>query len=177
MVGWRDVRADLSDSAALKKLRQSLPARALLVSSDLGRARQTADAVAGPGHKRLPNDPHLREIHFGQWDGRDFDAVSARDPVLSRRFWESPGDVRAPDGESWDMASARVQTAVQRLNARYPGATFIAVAHFGAILTQVQRARGVSAYETLAQHIDNLSVTTVVWSEGAARLERVNHQP
>ena len=63
-VGWRDVPADLSDAAALQRLRAHLPQEALLVSSDLERARQTATAISCQGHDRLPDDPHLRETGF-----------------------------------------------------------------------------------------------------------------
>ena len=44
MVGWTDVKADLTDAAALARLRASLPQKALMVSSDLRRAIDTADA-------------------------------------------------------------------------------------------------------------------------------------
>ena len=46
MVGWTDLPADLSDRAQLDRLRAYLP-DAPVVCSDLLRARQTADAVAG----------------------------------------------------------------------------------------------------------------------------------
>ncbi|MEJ1993014.1 MAG: phosphoglycerate mutase family protein, partial [Maritimibacter sp.] len=44
-VGWRDVPADLSDTAALARLSAALPDSAALISSDLIRAIATADAV------------------------------------------------------------------------------------------------------------------------------------
>lgn len=176
-VGWRDVAADLSDSARLVRLRNHLPQDALVISSDLARARMTADALANERRSRLPNDPHLREIHFGLWDGLPFDTISDRDPDLSRAFWENPGDVTAPGGESWNMTAARVNAAVNRLNTRFPGRHIIAVAHFGVILTQVQRATQSTPYETFAHKIDNLSVTEVHWKKGVARAARINHHP
>ncbi len=86
-VGWRDVPADLSDAAQINRLKAHLPKDAIVVSSDLARARATADALSGAARLRLPHDPHLREMHFGIWDGMHFDAVAARDPELSRTFW------------------------------------------------------------------------------------------
>lgn len=176
-VGWRDVAADLSDTDQLARLRAHLPDQAVVISSDLSRARATADAITGPGHRRLPHDPHLREMHFGQWDGMHFDAVSARDPDLSRAFWEAPGDITAPQGESWNMTSARVQAAVTRISAQHPGQHIIAVAHFGVILTQLQRALGVSAYEVLGHAIDNFSVTTIDQRAPAKAASQINHLP
>lgn len=176
-VGWRDVPADLSDVAQIARLKRSLPPRAILVSSDLRRARTTADAIESPSHKRIAHDPHLREMHFGRWDGINFDAVADRDPVLSRAFWEQPGDISAPGGESWNDASERVHAAVNRLGARYGGEHIIVVAHFGVILTQLQRALGVTPYQALAERIDNLSVTTIHMGHGSPEVTRINQLP
>jgi len=176
-VGWRDVPADLSDTAQIARLSAHLPDDALLVSSDLIRASATADVVAGPRRTRLPHDSDLREFNFGIWDGMGFEAVSKRDPDLSRAYWETPGDVVAPEGESWNMGAARVNTAVDSLNAAYPYRHIIAVAHFGVILTQVQRAMGVTAHATLGHKIDNLSVTTLTHSNGQWTVKAINHCP
>lgn len=176
-VGWRDVPADLSDHAQLARLRAHLPKNGVLISSDLSRARDTAHALAGPDHFRLPDDPHLREMHFGHWDGLHFEAVAARDPDLSRQFWEAPGAIAAPGGDSWNGTSARVASAVARINTYFPARHIIAVAHFGVILTQVQRALGISAYETLAHRIDNLSVTRIDWHPNGASVQHINRVP
>lgn len=177
-VGWRDVPADLSDTALIERVRAHLPDEALIVSSDLKRSITTANVLTLPGHRRLPHIADLREINFGVWDGMRFDAVAARDPQLSRDFWEKPGDVQAPEGESWNQTMARVNAAVDRLSAEHFGAHIIAVAHFGVILTQVQRALGVSAYEAMAHKIDNISITTIKHLSGDQwDVEGINHLP
>lgn len=176
-VGWRDVPADLSDGARLSRLNAHLPGDALLISSDLQRCTATADALEQADRRRLPHRADLREIDFGVWDGMHFKDIAARDPDLSRAYWETPGDVQAPGGESWNQTAARVNAAVDALNAAHPEAEIIAVAHFGVILTQVQRALGVTPYKAMAHKIDNLSVTTVVHDAGAWHMERINHLP
>ena len=177
-VGWRDVPADLSDTALIERVRAHLPDKALVVSSDLIRSVTTADVLTLPNHHRLPHEPDLREMNFGVWDGMRFDAIAERDPQLSRDFWEKPGDVQAPEGESWNQTMARVSVAVDRLNTAHPDGHIIAVAHFGVILTQVQRALGVTAYEAMAHKIDNISVTTLQHlSADKWDVHRINHLP
>ncbi|MEP3688963.1 MAG: histidine phosphatase family protein [Sulfitobacter dubius] len=176
-VGWRDVPADLSDAPRLARLNLHLPDDALLLSSDLIRAAHTADALEQPARRRLPHEPDLRELHFGAWDGMHFSEVAARDPDLSRAYWETPGDVVAPDGESWNQTKARVDRVVARINASYPQAHVIAVAHFGVILTQVQQAQGGGPLEAMAHKIDNLSVTRLVHDSGNWQIKAVNHTP
>jgi len=174
MVGWTDLEADLSDTAALARLSAYLPSDASVVSSDLVRARTTADAIAG-SRPRLPDLRDLREIHFGAWENRTFAEIAADDPDGIRAFWEKAGDIRAPGGESWRDLSARVTAAADRLAARC--GNVIVVAHFGAILTQVQRARGVDVQAVFAQPIDNLSVSRLQHDAGRWRADPVNHRP
>jgi broad specificity phosphatase PhoE len=172
MVGWTDLPADLSDLAQLERLSAYLPQDALIVSSDLIRARDTASAIA-QGRTRLPDDPALREINFGAWEMAEFD--SAPHPQRLRAFWETPGDLTAPDGESWNMIQNRVTAAADMLRAAHPGRDIVAVAHMGAILTQVQTALGISAYEAFGHRIDNLSVTSLRHDGARWHADAINH--
>ncbi|UWR11035.1 histidine phosphatase family protein [Sulfitobacter mediterraneus] len=176
-VGWRDVPADLTDSAQIARLSDHLPTPAIVISSDLIRASATADVLHHPERERLPHTADLRELHFGVWDGMHFTEVAARDPELSRAYWETPGDVIPPGGESWNQTAARVNAVVDQLNAVHPDAHIIAVAHFGVILTQVQRAMGASPTEAMAHKIDNLSVTQLSHHNGEWDIGHINHVP
>ena len=73
------------------------------------------------------------------------------------------------------MAAARSRVVVDRLCAQHN--TIIAVAHFGIILTQVQRALRVSAYECLAHKIDNYSVTHLHEDKGQWQVKCINFLP
>ncbi|MDM7933117.1 histidine phosphatase family protein [Tabrizicola sp.] len=176
MTGWRDVPADLSDTAAIARLDAHLPRAAIVTSSDLLRATATAEVLA-QGRSRLSPDSSLREIHFGDWDGRHWSDIATTDPDLSRLFWEQPGSHRAPNGESWDDAAARASTATDRLVARHHGQDLIIVAHFGIILTQLARATGQTPHQVLAQTIDPLSVTCLAHDAGQWQALSINHRP
>jgi broad specificity phosphatase PhoE len=174
MVGWSDLPADLGDTARLARLAAHLPGDALVISSDLSRARATADAIAGP-RARLPDDADLRELHFGDWELQAFDTIPDQDRL--RAFWDTPGDVRPPGGESWHEISARVGRAVARLRAAHPGRDIVAVAHMGAILTQVQAALGITAFEAFGHRIDPLSVTELHWQDDRWQARGINQCP
>lgn len=172
--GWRDVPADLSDTAALARLNDMLPA-ASVISSDLRRAVETANTLGG-GRLRLDHDRDLREFDFGAWDGLHFDDVADRDPDLSRAFWERPGDVAPPDGESWNAVTDRVKARIDYHMARTDG-DLIAVAHFGVILCHLACATGMSATDALGYKIDPLSVTSLSFENGIWQVLRINHTP
>lgn len=178
MVGWSDIPADLSNTAQLARVSEHLPEEAVVISSDLIRASATADAIAG-SRTRLPHDPDLREIHFGEWEMQGFDTIE--DQAHLRSFWENPGDVRPPGGESWHEVSARIERAIDRVIAGHPGRDVVAVAHMGAIITQVQQALQISAYEAFAHKIDNLSVTelhrTGSGMSAGWKAASINHHP
>ncbi len=172
-LGWRDVPADLSDTAALARLSAELPADAVLISSDLIRAVATADALAAPSRTRLPHEVALREFNFGEWDGLAFPEVAARDPVLSRAFWETPGEIAPPGGESWQAVEARVSAAIDTLAQQHD--EIIAVAHVGVIMTQIGRVLGPTA--ALGVHIENLSLTELQFGPEGWQAGRINHLP
>ena len=169
MIGWTDRPADLSDHAALARLAAELP-DVPVISSDLIRARATADALQGR-RPRLPDDPRLREIHFGHWEARRHAEVDAEDPQTLRAFWEQAGDTRAPGGESWNAMAARVHAGLDAL----PAAAII-VCHFGPILAAVQRALGCDVQTVFAHRIDPLSLTEL-HHDGQWQLRRINHIP
>ncbi len=176
LIGWTDLPADLSDRAVLDRLADHLPDDALVISSDLSRASATADAIQGD-RQRLPDSPRLREINFGAWEGRTHTEISATHPELARTYWSNPGDTAPPDGESWNQAALRVSRFVDEMNTRHAGADIIAVAHFGVILTQLQRAANMAPASALGFSIDNLSVTRLEFLNPGWRIKGVNHRP
>lgn len=169
MVGWTDLPADLSDTAALTRLERALP-HSPLVSSDLVRAVDTATAIQG-ARPRLPHTAALREFNYGMWDNRPFDAIDS--PQL-RSYFDDPGDRRAPGGESWNDVDARVRGALADLA---HGSDLILVAHMGVILTQWARATGQTPYAALAQKIDPLSLTRIDLTPDGPRAVFANRKP
>lgn len=160
MVGWTDLPADLSDADAIARVDAFLPQDAIVISSDLIRAIDTADAVA-PERTRLAHDPDLREIHFGDWEMQTFDEINAKDSDRIFQFYDSPGSVGAPNGEDWVQFSNRTYAAIDRLTIAHPDQDLIIVAHFGVVVAQIQRALGISAYAAFGHKISNLSVTRI----------------
>ncbi|MBL4811374.1 MAG: histidine phosphatase family protein [Rhodobacteraceae bacterium] len=169
MTGWTDLPADLSDHAALARLRAYLP-QAPIIASDLIRATATAKAVQG-SRQIMPPDPRLREINFGTWEGLRHDQIP--DQALARKFWEQPGSLAPPDGESWDQMQARTSNACDTLCA-LGLQDIIIICHMGPILSQLQRAQATTGQAVFAQVIAPLSATTI--SYGAAlNVVRTNH--
>lgn len=93
------------------------PAMALdvagIVSSDLRRARASAEVLALARGLPLTVDPRWRELDFGDWDGRAPDDLPQADLV---RFWNDPDACPPPGGERWSALCHRVGQAIRALD-------------------------------------------------------------
>lgn len=154
--GWSDPAADLSDEHFLAALRSAIPEEAALVSSDLKRAAQTADALARRNMRRLPAEANLREQHFGDWEGLSYTAPETKD------FWRAPALAAPPNGESFAEVCDRVGRVIDRLNAS-DEAEIIAVAHAGAIRAALAYALNMPPSQALSFEITPLSLTRIDW--------------
>jgi probable phosphoglycerate mutase len=121
-----------------------------IVSSDLSRARETAELLGlRPG--RL--DPSWREIDIGEWGGKLAQEIDAQSDELTN--WRG-GPRTAPDGETWDDFAARVSDAVDALRAE--GGPWLVVCHGGCI--RVATAYLTGAHALALGSPPNASLTT-----------------
>lgn len=86
----------------------------LVLSSDLTRARRTAEAVALHTGVAVAVDPRLRERHLGKWQGLTRDEVEQRFPGETA-LWLAGRDVTTRGGESRDEVAARALSLVHEL--------------------------------------------------------------
>jgi 2,3-bisphosphoglycerate-dependent phosphoglycerate mutase len=102
-----------------------------IYSSDLSRARQTAEAVAATHALEVKFDPRLRERSFGSWEG------------LTREDIAMFQEGSRHDGESDDEVRARVLEAIEEIARSHPGEQVLVVSHGGALNTLWHHALGV----------------------------------
>ena len=131
-----------------------------IVSSDLARARVTADTLGALVGLGVDTDPALRETDGGAWQGRTRDEIVAADPQLFRG-WVAGNDVRPPGGESRDEVVARVVDCVRRHLAPLPeGGTLVVVSHGGAIRGGIGGLLGLSREQWSALGV----ISNCAWS-------------
>jgi glucosyl-3-phosphoglycerate phosphatase len=101
-----------------------------IVSSDLSRARVTADAIAATTGLPVREDPRLREINAGQWQGLTGAEVRARFPEETERVRVGEDIRRGVDGETWGELGARVAAGLRDLAVGLPAKSVgVAVTH------------------------------------------------
>jgi probable phosphoglycerate mutase len=110
----------------------------LLLSSDLGRALQTASIIAmRTGHEILV-EPRLRERRMGIFQGLTPDEVQARYPQEYAQFRTHDPDYAIPEGESVRELFERSIACFGELAERHAGLTLAAVTH-GGVLAMLYR--------------------------------------
>jgi broad specificity phosphatase PhoE len=124
-----------------------------VVASDLHRARETAEIIAG-GRAPVLTEPRLREVDLGDYDGWTFARVAAADTRflpwpgvafygrLARLGYHVPADLAFPGGESARTMHARLAPGLADLAAAHPGETVVAVSHGWAIQGLICEATG-----------------------------------
>lgn len=104
-----------------------------IVTSDLQRAKSTADILAGKTGVEVECDERLREMSFGVREGLTAEEAWASFPD-EMRAWHTGGDIAMPGGETYRQAGARFAEAVSGIAEALPGDGIAVVVAHGAVL-------------------------------------------
>lgn len=132
----------------------------LIVSSDLERAVQTAEALVAITGVTMVSDAGLRETNGGAWQGKTRAEIIDMDEQLFLR-WVAGHDVRPPGGELRGEVVTRVLAAVDRHLEDVPqGGTMIVVSHGGAIRGAIGGLLGLAPEQWTALGV----ISNAAWS-------------
>lgn len=145
----------------------------VLLSSDLGRARQTAQPLAQAWGLPVMDEPGVREQAFGMLEGMDFPTIQREHPQLLAQWMRHRADFALPDGgESQGAFYRRVDAAVQALAARYAGQRVVVVTH-GGVLDMLWRSAHQQPLDGPRRcDIPNTGLNRMHWRAGALMIER-----
>lgn len=121
-----------------RRAAEKLQAFDTITSSDLGRARVTAEIIASvTGATLLPPDSRLRETHVGEWQGLTHDEIE--------REWPGYLDThrRPPGFETDESLVARASQALTDISSQFAGRSILVISHAG-VLRVMRRHLGVT---------------------------------
>ena len=135
-----------------------------LYSSPLIRARRTAEAIGAlTGHTPILLDD-LREMYFGELDGRPFEELrEAYAHLLEADENSELEDFVWPSGESRSGFTSRVTRATNHIARQHPGRAVGIVTHGGFIATLLTVVNGESAANWRKWVVPNASLSEIVW--------------
>lgn len=105
----------------------------ILISSDLGRARETADIIAQDTGHAVQLDSRLRERNYGVLEGLNINEILARHPDVYRQLITEDPDFEIPGGETHRVHYQRNIDILQEWSRKTPGTTAALVAHGGVL--------------------------------------------
>ena len=137
---------------------------AALYSSPLTRARRAAEAIGAlTGHTPILLDD-LREMYFGEFDGRRFEELKEQYAhLLAADENAELEDFMWPSGESRSGFRARVWRVMNRIATIHPGQAVAVVTHGGVIAVFMTILHGESAARWRKWVVPNASLTEVLW--------------
>lgn len=152
-----------------------------IISSDLSRARQTAEAIvrarsphAGEGADGVQTDPQLRERCYGGFEGLLYSEIAARFPLAFAAWQARNVDGVLPpgknQGETFRGFFDRVSAAILGHAARHPGQTLALVAHGGVLECAYRAALGLSLETPRDFKVHNASINRFEVEQGKLKL-------
>jgi broad specificity phosphatase PhoE len=146
-------------------------------SSDLCRARQTADIITAGRPFRIVDVPALREIAFGDWEGCTYADIQQKDPDNLRRWDLDPTANPPPGGEGLEAIDQRVGSLLNQLRDRHPGATVLIATHGGPIRLIACRALDLPALAHRRLVVSPGSLSEICFYADSSIVVRLNYVP
>ena len=142
-----------------------------IISSPLGRARVTAEAIACEhGRMSVELEPDLREIDAGDLEGRLVAEVGGGLGLLLTAMTEN-GLPRLPGGESLADVRERAWRVVEHLVNRFPNGEVLIVTHYFVVLSLVCRVLGLAEADIRKFRLNTGSLSVI--EVDAARISKL----
>ena len=130
--GHSDTHLNETGREQARRIAAELDGVDVIYSSDLARAHETAEIIAGDLGLPVRVDARLRERSFGAWEGLTAEQIEAgfREEHLR---WLAREGAGADDAEPFEAFGARVRSFLADVLDAHPDQTVLLVAHGGSI--------------------------------------------
>jgi broad specificity phosphatase PhoE len=166
LLGRADPPLDETGRAQAEALGRALGPTDLVITSPLGRCRETAAAIDGPARV----DERFIELDYGEWDERPIGEL----PSGSWETWQADVDFTPPGGESLRSVGARVRDGLDELLEAGRTSKVVIVTHVSPLKAGVAWALGVGDEVAWRLFVSPASVTRIDVSRGRPSLVSYN---
>ena len=148
-----------------------------IYASDLQRAWDTAQAIGQAALAERPDavqpvaDRRLREMDFGEWEGKTSAEIAASHPEAHARSKHRDADFRIPGGESFRDLYERTVAAVTSLVDAHPGGALCVVAHGGILDMMYRHTHAIALDQPRVFSLYNAAYNCLEHGDGRFRLE------
>lgn len=143
--GWQQLRAAVAQGAPWQRI----------VSSPLRRCMGFAVELAEQQNLPLEVEPDLRELDFGDWEGRTAAELMIHQSDDLGRFWRDPYGFTPPGAEPLIEFETRILAAIERMTDRCTGERVLLITHAGVMRLLLARARGLPRERLLEVEVEH----------------------
>ena len=104
-----------------------------IYSSDLKRTRYMAEVINSYHSLKINILPELREIDFGDWEGKTYNEIQREWKGLLGGWEKEPSKIKIPNGENIKDLAGRVKFAIKKIISNRPDQRIAIVTHGGPI--------------------------------------------
>lgn len=165
--GWQQMRQGVAGLGGWDRIVTSPLQRCVAFAHCLGEERALPVAI----------EPDLREVGFGDWEGRTRQELLAERPEEYHDFYRDPVHKRPANAEPLEDFGARVARVFDRLASTHAGQHLLVIAHAGVIRATLGHVMQAPAANWYRAAVDNAALTRFGHDGGSARLIGHNWTP
>ncbi len=174
--GFSDISLNAAGQEQAAALARALRGRRLdaVYSSDLARARKTAEMIAESHQLQVQTDARFRELNQGQLEGKKLTDLLSDHPELLRDWMARPAEVVMPGGESMRSLQQRAWAALSDVVGLHDHGLVAVASHNLAILSIVCKAIELDLDKFRRLRLNNASITELEFARRQTVLVRIN---
>jgi alpha-ribazole phosphatase len=177
--GRLDVGLSARGERSARQLARALGAVSLtaVYTSPRIRATRTAQPLAAVNGLSPTIVDALRELDFGDFEGRRYEDIAREHPELFAAWMNEPASFRFPGGESFADLRSRTLAATAAIRQRHPREVVAVVSHGGVIRAILADALEMPAHAIFRLEQSYGAVSVVDWLDGTPIVRLVNLRP
>ncbi|WP_148862696.1 histidine phosphatase family protein [Marinobacter fonticola] len=121
-----------------------------VIASPLRRCREFAEKLAAERNLPLTIEEGIREVSFGEWEGKTSAAVAEAYGDHLKNFWANPVDHTPPGGEALGIFHKRVIESWSEILQKHDGQKILLVCHGGIIRMILAEVLGIPLERSFA---------------------------
>jgi probable phosphoglycerate mutase len=148
-----------------------------IYSSELKRAKSTAEFSCQKTGLELNVEKRLNEINFGEGEGLTKDEMKLKFPEELAKFIEAPADNPLPAGEKGVNAIERAKPVIKEITEKYPKGKVLIVAHSTLIRLLLCKFMNINPneYRTRFPEIENCALNSLNFEFDQINVIKLNH--
>ncbi len=147
---------------------------AIIYTSPLSRARETASIIAGYTGSRVVSDDRLIDVDFGNWQGKDVSQIKEKYPEQYRIYKKNPEKAAFPGGETLQECFQRCTQRLFDLAPKNDTETAMLVSHRVVLKLLLIGVLDLPLSAFWKIQLDTCSISTVGTGDGTFVIKKIN---